>query len=64
MWSVFLVIGAVFLLISIILAAVRGKMRYKSGRLFEPFNILLIGVAGTSVILFIPIYKRPAKRFQ
>ncbi len=56
MWITFFLIGTCFLLASIVLAFVRSKMRYKSGRLFEPFNILLIGVAGASILLFIPIY--------
>ncbi len=56
MWIVFLIISAVCLLCSTVLAIIRAKSRYKSGRLLDPSKILFVGVILSSAVLFIPIY--------
>lgn len=42
--------------ISVVLASVRSKTKYKRGRLLAPSKILVIGVALSAVIIFIPVY--------
>lgn len=56
MWTIFLTISIIVLLGAIGLAIVKGKSRYKSGRVLAPSKILFIGVVISSVVLFIPIY--------
>ena len=55
-WTIFLIISAICLISSIILAIIRAKSKYKSGRLLDPSKILFAGVIVSSVILFLPIY--------
>lgn len=55
-WSVFLILSAVCLLLFVVLAWIRGKSQYKSGRVLDPTKILFAGVMLSSVLLFIPIY--------
>ena len=60
-WTIFLIISAICLISSIILAIIRAKSKYKSGRLLDPSKILFAGVIVSSVILFLPIYKKTKK---
>ena len=55
-WTVFLIIAAVCWIGSVIFAIVRGKSKYKSGRVLDPAKILFIGVIVSAFLLFIPIY--------
>ena len=55
-WTIFLIISAICLISSIVLAIIRAKSKYKSGRLLDPSKILFAGVILSSVILFLPIY--------
>ena len=55
-WSVFLIIAAVCLLLSVVFTVIRSKSKYKSGRFIQPTKILFAGVVLSSVLLFIPIY--------
>lgn len=55
-WTIFLIISAICLISSIVLAIIRAKSKYKSGRLLDPSKILFAGVIVSSVILFLPIY--------
>lgn len=54
-WTIFFIISVACLLLSVILAVIRGKSKYKSGRILDPFNILFAGVILSAVALFIPI---------
>lgn len=60
-WLIFLIISAICLISSIILAIIRAKSKYKSGRLLDPFKIFFVGVIVSSVILFLPIYNNVFK---
>lgn len=52
----FFILAAFFFFGSLIFAAIRSKMRYKSGRILTPFNILLVGVIFSALSLFLPVY--------
>jgi hypothetical protein len=55
-WEIFFYLSSACLVLSIILAVVREKSRYKRGRFFEPLTILFMGVIVSAVLLFIPVY--------
>lgn len=55
-WSVFLIIAAACLIGSVIFAIIRGKRKYKSGRILDPAKILFAGVVVSALVLFIPLY--------
>ena len=54
-WTISLIISAICLISSIVLAIIRAKSKYKSGRLLDPLKILFAGVIVSSVVLFLPI---------
>ena len=56
-WVLCFAFSISFFLLSIILAIIRAKTKYKSGRILDPTKILFIGVIVASVILFIPLYR-------
>lgn len=55
-WTIFLIVSAICLISSIILAIISAKAKYTKGRLLAPSKILFAGVVVSSVILFLPIY--------
>ncbi len=55
-WNVFFVLSAFFFFGSIIFAFVRSKMKYKSGRILTPFNILITGVVLSALNMFLPMF--------
>ncbi len=61
MWTTCLAISIIFLASSVILALVRGKTKYKSGRVVTPLKILFVGVIFSAVALFIPIFSESFK---
>ena len=55
-WVIFLLISAVCLAGSVVLAVIMSKSGHSGGRLSDPSRILFIGVVLSSVFLFIPVY--------
>lgn len=55
-WGVFLAISAACFFTSVMVAFVRSRMKYKTGRLIDPSKIVLMGLAVSASILFIPLY--------
>jgi hypothetical protein len=55
-WVLFFILSSACLVLSIILAVVREKSKYRSGRFFDPLTILFIGVIVSAVLLFLPVY--------
>lgn len=55
-WIVFLACAAVCFFASVILAIVRSKTKYKSGRMLDSSKILFAGIIVSAILLFIPIY--------
>ena len=55
-WGVFLAISAACFFTSVMVAFIRSRMKYKTGRLIDPSKIVLMGLAVSASILFIPLY--------
>ncbi len=55
-WTICFILGAFFLFSSLIGAFIKGKSKYKSGRILEPSNIIFMGVILSAITLFIPVY--------
>ena len=63
-WSLFLYIALALLLGAIIGAVIRANSKYMRNTIFEPSNILFVGVVLSSIILFIPIYVNTFKNSE
>ena len=55
-WLICFFLSSAILLLFILLALIRAKSKYVSGRILTPSKIFFAGVAISSIILFIPIY--------
>ena len=54
-WTVFFIISLLIFSVSLILALLKSKAKYKIGRIIDPLRILLVGATLSSIFLFIPI---------
>ena len=52
------ILAAAVMVMAVIWAIGVKRMRYKRGRILNPFNILFAGVTLASLIMFIPIYSQ------
>ncbi len=55
-WLICFILSSAALLLFLLLAFIRSKSRYKSGRIFDPSKIFFAGVVVSATVLFIPIY--------
>lgn len=55
-WKTYFYVAAAIFFGSIVLAFVFSRIKYKSGRVLTPFNLLFIGVVLSALTMFLPIY--------
>ncbi len=55
-WKTFFYVALAILLGSIAFSFVLSRIRYKSGRIVTPFNVLFVGVILSALTLFLPVY--------
>ena len=55
-WKTFFYVALAIFLGSIAISFVISRVRYKSGRILTPFNVLFVGVVLSALILFLPVY--------
>lgn len=56
LWSVFLSVSAACFFLSVVIAFIRSRIKYKTGMIIDPTKIVLIGLAVAAFVLYIPLY--------
>ncbi len=55
-WTVCFILGLGIFLMTIVIASLSLKRKYKRGRVLTPLKILFIGIAIATIVLFVPVY--------
>ena len=63
-WIVCLILSVVCFTGAVVAAGSLSKTKYKSGRLLDSTKVMLLGVVGSSILLFIPIYTQVFQAYE